>query len=210
MYMFRLLFSHVPTTQRNACRLSIHLPIRPKYTNQAHRSFRKFTTTPTSTTSTMSAPESKRQKTEPQYELLYHPGIPGRGEFVRLAFHAAGVSYNDPANENPPDKSGTNGYGIVQAACSPESTGDEEGNPPAFSPPALRVQGAGKNGKSLLIHQTPNILLYLGPKLGLAGDGEPENLWVNQLTLTALDLNNEAHDTHHPVAVMKYYEGRWS
>lgn len=29
---------------------------------------------------------------------------------------------------------------------------------------------------------------------------------VNQLALTALDLSNEAHDTHHPVAVMKYYE----
>lgn len=155
----------------------------------------------------MSAPEAKRQKTSSQYELLYHPGIPGRGEFVRLAFHAAGAGYTDPANDNPPSKEGANGYAIVQAACSQDSTGDDDGNPPAFSPPALRVHGAGKDGKSLLIHQTPNILLYLGPKLGLAGDGEAEGLWVNQITLTALDLNNEAHDTHHPVAVMKYYEG---
>ena len=142
----------------------------------------------------------------PQYELLYHPGIPGRGEFIRLAFQAAGVSYTDPANDDPPNKSGANGYGIVQSAISQQSTG-EDGNPPAFSPPALRVPGAGKGGKPLLIHQTPNILLYLGPKLGLVGSEEQDLYYVNQLTLTALDLNNETHDTHHPVAVMKYYEG---
>jgi glutathione S-transferase len=37
-------------------------------------------------------------KTHPQYELLYWPGIPGRGEFIRLAFEAAGVSYKDVSN----------------------------------------------------------------------------------------------------------------
>jgi len=155
----------------------------------------------------MSAPEAKRQRTEPEYELLYHPGIPGRGEFVRLLFEAAGVPYKDPANEDPPNDSGANGYALVQAASSPESTGDEDGNPPAFAPPALRHYGAGKNGKALLIHQTPNIMLYLGGKLGLAGSDEAEKYWVNQVALTALDLSNEIHDSHHPLAVMKYYEG---
>ena len=149
----------------------------------------------------MSAPETKRQRTHPQYELLYHPTIPGRGEFVRLAFEAAGVSYNDPANE----KKG--GYGLVQAACKSDSIGDEDSNPPIFSPPALRIPGAGKNGKSLLISQTPNILQYLGPRLGLVPDDEVDQLYVNQATLTAFDLLNEAHDTHHPVAVVLYYEG---
>ena len=38
--------------------------------------------------------------TQPVYELLYWPGIPGRGEFIRLAFEAAGVSYKDVANES--------------------------------------------------------------------------------------------------------------
>ncbi|KAG9947401.1 glutathione S-transferase, partial [Aureobasidium melanogenum] len=150
--------------------------------------------------------EAKRQRTEPQYELLYHPVIPGRGEFIRLMFEAAGVSYADVANDNPPDDSGANGYGLVQAITSPKSTGDEDGNPPAFAPPALRVHGSGKNGKALVIHQTPNIMLYLGGPLKLAGSDEPEKYYVNQLALTALDLNNEAHDTHHPVAVAKYYE----
>ena len=30
-----------------------------------------------------------------RYELLYWPGIQGRGEFVRLAFEDAGVPYED-------------------------------------------------------------------------------------------------------------------
>lgn len=71
-----------------------------------------------------------------------------------------------------------------------------EGNPPVFSPPALRVSGKGRNG-ALVISQTPNILLYLGEKLGLVPDDEAGKLYVNQLTLTALDLDNEIHDTHH-------------
>lgn len=39
-------------------------------------------------------------KSHPDYELIYLPGLPGRGEFIRLAFEAAGVSYKDPANES--------------------------------------------------------------------------------------------------------------
>jgi glutathione S-transferase len=39
-------------------------------------------------------------KNHPRYELLYHPGIPGRGEFIRLCFEATGVPYTDLANEN--------------------------------------------------------------------------------------------------------------
>lgn len=138
-------------------------------------------------------PQSSNQS---EYQLLYHPSIPGRGEYIRLVFEAAGVSYSEPAKEDPPNKSGANGYAIVQAVSSPDHHGDEDGNPPAFAPPALKHEGAGKNGKALVIHQTPNILLYLGGKFGLAGSDEPEKLWVNQITLTALDLANEAHDTH--------------
>jgi glutathione S-transferase len=70
----------------------------------------------------------------------------------------------------------------------------------------LKVPSAGKNGKTLLISQTPNILLYLGPLLNLAGEDEVDKIYVNELALTALDLANETHDTHHPVAVMKYYK----
>lgn len=158
----------------------------------------------------MSASETKRQRIEAEYELLYHPSIPGRGEFIRLMFEAAGVNYTDPANENPPDESGLNGYAVVQAVCSPDSTSDEDSNPPAFAPPVLRHRGAGKSGNTLTIHQTPSIMIYLGSQLRLAGEDEAETCWVNQVMFTALDLNNETHDTHHPLAVMKYYEGRHS
>ena len=43
---------------------------------------------------------NKKARTNPPYELLYWPGMPGRGEFIRLAFEAAGVSYKDTANES--------------------------------------------------------------------------------------------------------------
>jgi len=145
----------------------------------------------------MSQPDAKRQKTHPDYALLYHGGIPGRGEHIRLAFEAAGVPYSDPGN--------TDNSSEVYAACASDCTG-QHGNPPCFRPPMLKVAGAGKGSQALLISQTSNILLYLGPILGLCGADEVDKLHVNELTLTALDLNNEAHDTHHPVATGEYYE----
>lgn len=143
---------------------------------------------------------NKKARTHPPYELLYWPGIPGRGEFVRLAFEASGVSYKDVANE------AKDGIQAVLTCKDENLTVDADGNPPAFAPPALRIPGEGKEGKSLVIYQTPSILTYLGDKLGLAGEDEAEKHWVLSHALTALDLNNEAHDTHHPVAVGKYYE----
>ncbi|KAH8712138.1 glutathione S-transferase [Phaeosphaeriaceae sp. PMI808] len=143
---------------------------------------------------------TKKANTHPPYELLYWPGIPGRGEFIRLAFEAAGVSYKDTANEK------ADGVGAVVSVISPTSTSDSDSNPPVFAPPALRIPGEGKDGKVLLLYQTPSILSYLGDRLGLAGSGEVEKAWILSHTLTALDLNNEAHDTHHPTATALYYE----
>jgi glutathione S-transferase len=142
-------------------------------------------------------------KPHPQYEILYHPGIPGRGEFIRLCFEATGVPYTDLAASDP-----EGGYKTVQEICmNPSSLSSADANPPVFSPPALRIPGAGKDGKPLIISQTPNILIYLGGRLGLVPeDDEAGKYHVYQLALTALDLNNEVHDTHHPLAVGKYYE----
>ena len=98
------------------------------------------------------------------------------------------------------------GYDDVRKVMDKDSSGDADGNPPVFAPPALRVPGAGKNGKTLVIHQTPNILSYLGARIDMIPEDEVDGLFVDQMTLTALDLNNEAHDTHHPIAVMLYYE----
>lgn len=138
-------------------------------------------------------------KTHPTYELLYWPGIPGRGEFIRLAFEAVGVPYKDTANESE------DGIKSVLPFVSPDSIGSD-GNPPIFAVPALRIPKAGKKDADLVIYQTPSILSYLGDKLGLAGSDEIEKTWVLSHTLTALDLNNEIHDTHHPIATGLYYE----
>ena len=140
-------------------------------------------------------PSTKKQRTHPPYELLYHPGLPGRGEHIRLLLEAAGVPYTDVANEQK------NGYSTVQKICINQSSIESaDGNPPVLSPPALRVPGAGKGGKGLVISQTPNILAYLGDQTSMAGEGE-EKWHVAQVAMTALDLNNEVHDTHHPLAV---------
>lgn len=132
--------------------------------------------------------------------VLLPPGFPGRGEFVRLAFEASGVSYKDISNESK------DGISQVLAIKDDSVTIDTDGNPPAFAPPALRIPGEGKDGKTLILYQTPSILAYLGDKLGLAGKDEAEKHWIMAHALTALDLNNETHDTHHPVATSKYYE----
>ncbi|KAL9109411.1 MAG: hypothetical protein Q9227_005918 [Pyrenula ochraceoflavens] len=148
----------------------------------------------------MSEPAAKKQRTHPQYELYYWPGVPGRGEFVRLVFEAAGVPYKDITNS----ASGGADKIISLLKSSPK------GNPPIFAPPALLVPSAHPADASqpLLFSQTPSILSYLGPKLSLAGPSEAHQAWTQSVAFTALDLNNEVHDTHHPVATSDYYEAQ--
>jgi hypothetical protein len=66
----------------------------------------------------------------PRYELIYWPGIQGRGEFIRLAFEAAGVSYLD-VGRLPASRGG--GAGAVARLL-------EEAGPwlTPLGPPALR------------------------------------------------------------------------
>lgn len=126
----------------------------------------------------------------PPYELIYYGGVPGRGEHVRLALEEAGAPYTDTATL-PLDK--------CREAVTTVLEG-QQGNPPYYAPPTF------KHG-DLIISQTSNILLYLGPKLGLAGSGENDRYKVNALALTAMDgLSNELHDCHHPIAVELYWE----
>jgi glutathione S-transferase len=74
-----------------------------------------------------------------------------------------------------------------------------ESNRLAFAPPYLK---AGK----LVIAQTANILLYLGPRLRFAPKSDPERLRLHGLQLTIADWLSEVHDTHHPIASSLYYE----
>ena len=75
------------------------------------------------------------------------------------------------------------------------------------------------------LSQTSAILAYLGPKLGLSGSDEMEQVKIHQLTLSALDMSSEAHNVsltfshytcnspkswqiHHPISVALYYEDK--
>lgn len=126
-----------------------------------------------------------------RYVLYYWPGIQGRGEFVRLALEEAGADYVDTALVPEEDGGGV-------GAMKPFLEGGEVARPP-FAPPFL---AAGR----LLIAQTPNILMYLGPRHGLAPRDLAGRLWVNQLQLTIADFVGEIHDTHHPLGSSLYYE----
>lgn len=120
------------------------------------------------------------------YDLWYWPGIPGRGEFVRLALVAGKIAYRDRAMESEDG-----------ADRLLEDMGRERVHPP-FAPPYL-VAG------DMVIGQTANILLFLGERHGLAPRDPAGRLWVNQVQLTIADIVVEAHDVHHPIASALYY-----
>jgi glutathione S-transferase len=125
-----------------------------------------------------------------RYELYYWPTIQGRGEFVRLALEAAGADYLDVARER--------GRGLGVGAMLRLMEGPELARPP-FAPPFLR---AGRQ----VIAQTANILQFLAPRLELVPGAGSTRLWAHQLQLTVEDLVVDVHDTHHPVAMTRYYE----
>ena len=122
-----------------------------------------------------------------RYELYYWPSIQGRGEFVRLALEDADADYVDVARRP---------RGMAAMLRILESGSVKQ---PPFAPPFLKAGGQ-------LIAQTANILLYLGPRLGLAPRSEAGRLWVHQLQLTIADWVVEAHDVHHPIGGGLYYE----
>jgi glutathione S-transferase len=125
------------------------------------------------------------------YELYYWPGIQGRGEFVRLALEEAGAEYVDIALI--PEEEGGGVPAIEKFLKGPDIVY------PPFTPPFLK---AGRQ----LIGQTSNILLFLGPRLGLAPRDTVGKLWTHQLQLTIADFVTEIHDTHHPIGSGLYYE----
>jgi glutathione S-transferase len=123
-----------------------------------------------------------------RYELYYWPEIQGRGEFVRLALEDAGADYIEVARL--PKR------GMAAMMRFLESRSVEH---LPFAPPFLK---AGK----LVIAQTANILLFLGPRLRLVPRDEASRLWAHQLQLTIADWVGEVHDTHHPISGGLYYE----
>jgi glutathione S-transferase len=117
------------------------------------------------------------------YDLWYWTGIPGRGEFVRLALEAGGIPYRDRAREDG------------DAAMIEDMARRTHLAP--FAPPYL-VAG------DLCIAQTANILLFLGDRHLGPGEGA-RRYHAQTLQLTIADMVAEAHNVHHPVASGLYY-----
>jgi glutathione S-transferase len=128
------------------------------------------------------------KKTRRPIELYYWPGIPGRGEFVRLLLEEAGAAYLDVARER---KDG-------MSAMTRFLSGKEAGALP-LAPPFVRVG-------SEIVSQTANILAFLAPRLGLVPKSEALEFEASQIQLTLADFVGEIHDTHHPIAGSLYYE----
>jgi glutathione S-transferase len=126
-----------------------------------------------------------------RYELYYWPGIQGRGEFIRLALEEADADYVDVAR-----RAESSGMGVPALM---RLLNDDTVAHPSFAPPFLK---AGDQ----IVGQTANILLFLGPKLGLVPDDEASRLWAHQLQLTVADFVVEVHDTHHPISGGLYYK----
>lgn len=115
-----------------------------------------------------------------RFQLIYHPGLPGRAEFIRLFFEATGTKYEDTAIEGSTKlseflSSTFPGSGKLQVnsrctirefnlwiVLNPHFSilNLSENNPGSFAPPILR-----DNLNDLVISQTSNILLYLASQL---------------------------------------------
>ena len=126
-----------------------------------------------------------------KYELYYWPHIQGRGEYVRLALEEGEADYVDVARL--PESEGGGRPAVAKLLQ------DASNAHPPFAPPLLK---AGK----LIVSHTANVLQYLGPRLGLVPKSEAQRLYAHGLQLTITDFVLEAHDVHHPVAKILYYE----
>lgn len=123
------------------------------------------------------------------YQLYYWDGIQGRGEFVRLSLEEAGADYVDMTRQSGSGRGVSGMMGVIKSTTEPHIP---------FAPPFLR-------DGDLIVSHVANILLYLGPKLGLAPQDDKLRYVANGLQLTITDFVAEVHDTHHPIALSLYY-----
>ena len=128
-----------------------------------------------------------RQRRTP-IDLYYWPGIPGRGEFVRLLLEDSGAAYVDVVRAR---KDG-------MTAMARFLNGEKPGALP-FAPPFVRVGDT-------VVSQTANILAYLAPRLGRVPADAALRAEANQIQLTLADFVDEIHDVHHPISGGLYYE----
>ncbi|WP_188848550.1 glutathione S-transferase [Aureimonas glaciei] len=124
------------------------------------------------------------------YDLYYWPGLPGRGEYVRLVLEATGAPYRDMARLEGP------GCG-VDAMMAILRHGHGEAFP--LAPPFL-IDGA------TLVSQAAVAAAYVGERHRLAPEDEAGRHFARSVAATTADFVAEAHDTHHPVGISLYYE----
>ncbi|TFF25558.1 glutathione S-transferase [Jiella endophytica] len=125
------------------------------------------------------------------YDLYYWPGLPGRGEYVRLVLEAAGAEYRDMARLDRSQGGGVEAmFAFIRGAKGPRRP---------LAPPFL-VDG------DIILSQTAVIVAFLGERHGLAPDLEADRMFARSIAATTADFVGEAHDTHHPLGVALYYE----
>lgn len=129
------------------------------------------------------------------YALYYWPGLPGRGEFVRLVLEQAEVAYDDVARR-PASEGG--GPGAVSRELAREGASLRPLAPPILIDPHAV-------GGELRLAQMPNICAYLAARHGLVANDERSRFEAMQIQLTIADLIAEVHDTHHPLGSSLYY-----
>lgn len=126
------------------------------------------------------------------WKLYYWPMLPGRGEFIRLAFEAAGATYVDVARL--PESDGGGVPAVVRMMRNAE-----HGRYAGYAAPFVERDG-------VVLSQVANILHTIAPGLGLAPASDRDRSHALQLQLTLADVTTEVHDTHHPVSSALYYE----
>ncbi|MFW6023517.1 MAG: glutathione S-transferase [Myxococcota bacterium] len=131
-----------------------------------------------------------KRKSE-SYELYYWPGIPGRGEFVRLVFEDAGAPYVDVGRLSESEGGGMSAVRRLLEG--------ELGGVVPFAPPAVKF---GEH----VVAQTPLLGHILGCRFGLAPPDDAGRTAALQHAMTLADFVVEAHDVHHPLGASLYYE----
>lgn len=108
------------------------------YNNHYHYSYiHTGPTTTTTTTITRNLP-TDNMATSDTYSLIYWPGIPGRGEHVRLALEEGGAAYTDTAHT--PEAA----IRDVTAQIADDNLGDDV-NPPPLAPPICMLSQTSTN-----------------------------------------------------------------
>jgi hypothetical protein len=110
-------------------------------------------------------------------ELVYWPGLPGRGEFVRLVLEYLGLPYKDTRD--------------AARVLEIQATGR------AFAPPFVLL-----NGK--VYNQTASLASMLWDLNGRTSRGDKYELL--QSAMLIMDLVSEVHNVHHPVSTTLFFE----